>query len=117
MRPITHPAVADITIEGILYALSDPVRMEIFMSMAAADCAKPCSAYGEIKNRKLPKSTLSQQIKILREAGLIRSSRQGVEIRNTTRCAELSEKFGDMILGIVRAYEQQNRSRKKTRQA
>jgi hypothetical protein len=48
---------------------------------------------------------------------LIRSSRQGVEIRNTTRCAELSEKFGDMILGIVRAYEQQNRSRKKTRQA
>lgn len=85
MRPITHPAVADITVEGILYALSDPVRMEIFMSMAAADCAKPCSAYGEIKNRKLPKSTLSQQIKILREAGLIRSSRQGVEIRNTTR--------------------------------
>jgi DNA-binding transcriptional ArsR family regulator len=117
MRPITHPAIADITVEGILYALSDPVRVEIFMSMAAADCAKPCSAYGEVKNRKLPKSSLSQHIKILREAGLIRSQRQGVEIRNTTRCTELADKFGDLISGIVNAYQRQNSAKKKSKRS
>lgn len=117
MRPIIHPAIADVTVEGILYALSDPVRVEIFMSMAAADCAKPCSAYGEVKNRKLPKSSLSQHIKILREAGLIRSQREGVEIRNHTRCVELADKFGDMITGIVNAYQRQNHTKKKTKRS
>jgi DNA-binding transcriptional ArsR family regulator len=34
----------------------------------------------------IPKSSLSQHFKALREAGLIRSERHGVEMRNTSRC-------------------------------
>jgi DNA-binding transcriptional ArsR family regulator len=52
----------------------------------------------------MPKSTLSQHFKILREAGLIRSERKGVELQNSTRWEEYSKRFGPMISGIIDAY-------------
>src|SRR5271156_4957316 len=101
MRPLYHPPVDEISVQGILYALSDPVRVRIFMQLARADCAKSCSTFLHISKTPLPKSTLSQHFKILREAGLIRSERKGVELQSCTRCAELKKKFGRMIEAIV----------------
>ena len=34
MRPLVHPALEDITVEGILHALSDPVRAAIYAQLA-----------------------------------------------------------------------------------
>lgn len=110
MRRLHHPQPEDITVEGILYALSDPVRLRIFMELAASDCTKNCSAFQEIAHDPLPKSTLSQHFRILREAGLIYSERKGVELHNRTRCAELKERFGDMVAAIVTAYAAQMRN-------
>ncbi|HXA09771.1 MAG TPA: helix-turn-helix domain-containing protein [Chthoniobacterales bacterium] len=104
MRPLHHPAARDISVEGILYALSDPVRMQIFAEIEGADCAQTCSNFLIVAKKALPKSTLSQHFKILREAGLIRSERKGVEMHSTTRCAELKERFGPMIREIIAAY-------------
>ena len=42
---------------------------------------------------------------IREEAGLIRSERIGVELKNSTGCRELKKKFGPMVVGILRAYE------------
>ncbi len=36
MRPLVHPAIDDITVEGILHALSDPVRVAIYAQLAAS---------------------------------------------------------------------------------
>jgi DNA-binding transcriptional ArsR family regulator len=94
----------EISVEGILYALSDPVRVRIYAELAQADCAMNCSAFLGIGSLKLPKSTLSQHFKILREAGLIRSERRGVELKNSTRCQELKKKFGPMVAAILQAY-------------
>lgn len=105
MRPLYHPSVQDLTVEGILYALSDPVRVQIFASIAGSDCAKTCSNFLTVANRKLPKSTLSQHFRILREAGLIRSERKGVEMHNTTRCAEIEKRFGGLLAAIIAAYQ------------
>ena len=105
MRPLYHPSLKEITVQGLLYALSDPVRVRIYAELAQADCAMNCSAFLANGNLKLPKSTLSQHFKILREAGLIRSERKGVELKNSTRCQELKKKFGPMVIGILRAYE------------
>jgi DNA-binding transcriptional ArsR family regulator len=107
MRPLQHPSVQDITVEGILHALSEPVRVQIFAEIAASDCPKTCSNFLVLDHRKLPKSTLSQHFKILRESGLIRSERKGVEMHNTTRCEELQERFGAMVGGILEAYRRQ----------
>lgn len=104
MRPLHHPSVQDLTVEGILYALSDPVRVRIFASIAGSDCAKTCSNFLTVNDKKLPKSTLSQHFKVLREAGLIRSERVGVEMHNTTRCQEIESRFGPLLPTIVDAY-------------
>jgi hypothetical protein len=55
-------------------------------------------------NRTLAKSPLSQHFKILREAGLIRNERNGVEVRNTNRSVEFKETYGEMIAAILNAY-------------
>src|SRR5712692_11462403 len=105
MRLLYHPALKEITVQGLLYALSDPVRVRIYAELAQADCAMNCSAFLSNGNLKLPKSTLSQHFKTLREAGLIRSERQGVELKNSTRCQELKKKFGPLVVAILQAYE------------
>jgi len=107
MRPLYHPSLKEITVQGILYALSDPVRVLIYAELAQADCAMNCSAFLSNGNLKLPKSTLSQHFKILREAGLIRSERRGVELKNSTRCRELKKAFGPMVAVILKAYEKE----------
>lgn len=104
MRPIIHPAPEDITVEGILHALSDPLRVHIFTEIARAECSRPCSAFLEFSERSVPKSTLSQHFKILREAGLIRSERKGVEVRNAPRHDDVQERFGTLIQAILESY-------------
>lgn len=105
MRPLFHPSPDDITVEGILHALADPIRVRIFTQIAAADCPQTCSAFLEFDDRAVPKSTLSQHFKVLRDAGLIRSERRGVELHNVSRCAELMKRFGPLVPTIVAAHE------------
>src|SRR6266852_2202518 len=77
VKPLIHPSVDDITVEGILHALSDPVRVDIFSRIASAGCPQTCTALDESGGKPVPKSTLSQHFKALRDAGLIRSERKG----------------------------------------
>jgi DNA-binding transcriptional ArsR family regulator len=94
-------------LEAILHALSDPVRLAIFSDIAAADCPQTCSAYASVEDRVIPKSSLSQHFKVLRESGLIRSERRGVEMHNTARCDEVNARFPDVLPAIMGAYRAQ----------
>jgi DNA-binding transcriptional ArsR family regulator len=112
MRPLYHPPVDQITVQGILYALSDPVRVRIFMQLARTDCTRNCSTFSHMSGVTLPKSSLSQHFRILREAGLIRSERKGVELQNHTRCTELKGgTFEPMINAIIQAYKDEAKKR------
>src|ERR1700733_418892 len=104
VRPLFHPSLEDITVEGILHALSDPVRAAIYADIVAQECAHNCSNFLTVSDRAIPKSTLSQHFKILREAGLIKSERHGVEMRNVSRCAEFEERFPGLIRAIIAAH-------------
>lgn len=108
MRTLHHPRLDEITVEGILYALSDPVRGQIFARLARSECARNCSTFLNIQESPLAKSTLSQHFRVLREAGLIRSERRGVELINSTRCQELKDRFGPLLQAIVEAYARQD---------
>jgi DNA-binding transcriptional ArsR family regulator len=116
MRPLFHPAVNEVTVEAILHALSDPARVAIFAGIVAQECPQTCSTYLTVSDRHIPKSTLSQHFRILREAGLIRSERHGVEMRNISRCIELDGRFPGLIKGIVTAHkiQQDEKERRKT---
>jgi DNA-binding transcriptional ArsR family regulator len=108
MRPLFHPSVEDVTVEAILHALSDPVRVAIFAQIASSACPQNCSGFLSVSEKTIPKSTLSQHFKALREAGLIRGERHGVEMRNTSRCAEIDKRFPGLIAAIVNAHKIQS---------
>src|SRR4051812_36160711 len=104
MRPLFHPAIEDIRPEAILYALSDPERAAIFAQIAGVGSSGTCSALSSLGERVIPKSSLSQHFKVLREAGLIRCERHGVEMSNHSRCSEVDDRFPGLILAILSAY-------------
>jgi DNA-binding transcriptional ArsR family regulator len=107
MRPLFHPSIENVTVEGILHALSDPVRVAILADIIGANCARNCSNFLKVNDREIPKATLSQHFKVLRDAGLIRGVRQGVEIQNTARCSEIETRFPGLVASIVNAYKTQ----------
>jgi DNA-binding transcriptional ArsR family regulator len=107
MKPQFHPSADDITVESILYALSDPARVQIFAAIARSECAQTCAAFLELSDRKVPKSTLSQRFRTLREAGLIRSERRGVKMYNTPRCKEIDQRFPGLLTAIMNALAMQ----------
>lgn len=97
-RPITHPATRDITLDGVLHALADPVRRRIVMKLLSGhglNCSAACQ-------EALPASTISFHHKILRESGLIRSEKKGVAVINTVRRDDLEKRFPGLLDSILR---------------
>jgi DNA-binding transcriptional ArsR family regulator len=115
MRPVFHPSLENVTVEAILHALSDPVRVAIFADIVRSDCSQNCSSFLTISGTPIPKSTLSQHFKVLREAGLIRGERRGVEMHNVSRCAEVDQRFPGLILAIVKAHNVQMQAKPRPR--
>jgi DNA-binding transcriptional ArsR family regulator len=112
MRPLFHPPIEEVTVEGILHALSDPVRVAIFADLATSNSVFNCSNFLCVSERQIPKSTLSHHFKALREAGLIRAERRGVEMHNTSRCPEIEGRFPGLIAAILNAHKVQSESTK-----
>ena len=98
-----------------MHALSDPVRVAIYADIVGARCAMTCSNFLQVSKKDIPKSTLSQHFKVLREAGLIRSDRQGVELHNTSRCTEIESRFPGLIAAIITAHRIQSEGGKRRR--
>jgi DNA-binding transcriptional ArsR family regulator len=94
-RAFNHPAAGDISLDTVLYALSDPMRRHIIGKLMASEsmsCIQACAT--------LPPSTVSFHHKILREAGLIRSEKKGVEVINTLRRADIDERFPGLLHAV-----------------
>jgi DNA-binding transcriptional ArsR family regulator len=92
--------MSEVTLEGVLYALSDPARLQIVRRLTIGGCGQNCQS---VAPADMPKSSLSHHLQILREAGLIRSERRGVEVVNTARCEELARKFPGLMAAILGA--------------
>lgn len=103
MRPIHHPEKSNISLECVLYALGDPVRLAIVKRLAVAK-ELPCAAI-EVP---IAKSTLSHHFKILRESGVIYCRKQGTQHMNSLRCEDLSDRFPGLLETILQAAEATN---------
>jgi DNA-binding transcriptional ArsR family regulator len=90
--------------------LSDPVRVAIYADIVSQECSQNCSTFLTVSDKTIPKSTLSQHFRELREAGLIRGERRGVEVHNTSRCKEIEQRFPGLIRAIVNAHAIQSRA-------
>jgi DNA-binding transcriptional ArsR family regulator len=101
MTRFVHPAVGDITLAGVLGALGDPMRLKILKRLLESrDCSLSCS--GASPRADIPKSTLSHHFRVLRDAGLIRTSKQGVENLNSVRWNEVDARFPGLLKTIMK---------------
>ncbi len=100
MAQFVHPSAEAITLTGVLGALSDPMRLRMVRSMLSQKGCMSCMEAMPCPN--MAKSTLSNHFRVLREAGIIRTVKQGVEHRNTVRVEELNERFPGLLKLIIK---------------
>ena len=99
MVQFIHPAREDITLAGVLAALADPMRLRIVKSLLERHDCMSCKEAAPCPD--MAKSTLSNHFRILREAGLIETSKKGVEHRNIVREADINARFPRLLKTIV----------------
>ncbi|ARP81728.1 transcriptional regulator [Bordetella genomosp. 8] len=97
MRAYNHPSPEDFVLERIFHALSDPVRLEIVRHLSRVEEA----TCGELDGGR-PKSSMSHHFRILREAGLVRTSVAGTVHQNTLRRVELDKRFPGLVDAILK---------------
>jgi DNA-binding transcriptional ArsR family regulator len=95
MRAISHPVTEQLSLPGVLHALSDPVRLEIVRALAKGAEAS-CGELGV----PVSKSTLSHHLKVLRDAGLTQTRAVGVHRFVSLRAGDLEDRFPG-LLGCV----------------
>lgn len=100
MRALYHPAREEISLPGVLYALSDPLRLEIVADLAASG-EKSCGAF----KMDVPKSTLSHHFKVLREAGVTRARTQGTWLFISLRREDLDARFPGLLNAVLHVSE------------
>lgn len=100
MVQFVHPATEDITLAGVLAALSDPMRLRIVSSLLKKNDCMSCSEAAPCPD--MAKSTLSHHFRILREAGIIRTSKIGVENRNVLRIDDINARFPGLLKQILK---------------
>lgn len=97
VQPLFHPNPEDVPLERVLHALGDAVRLTILRTVAKAETVS-CRGVCDV----LPASTLSHQLRILREAGLVRSERCGKAVMNRLRREEVDARFPGLLDLVLR---------------
>lgn len=100
MVQFVHPAREDISLAGVLAALADPMRLRIVKALLQEGDCMSCVAAAPCPD--IPKSTLSNHFRVLREAGLIRTTKKGVEHRNVVREADINARFPGLLKAIMK---------------
>jgi DNA-binding transcriptional ArsR family regulator len=86
-------------LEGVLYALSDPVRLHIVRNLAGRG---DLACFAAVAGLDIAKSTQSHHYRILREAGVIAQRKEGVCFISTLRKAELDARFPGLLDAVLR---------------
>jgi DNA-binding transcriptional ArsR family regulator len=100
MGEVEEPTPAEITLVGVLHALSDPTRLAVVGQLASG---------GETLCGRLAvsvaKSTLSQHLRVLREAGVTHTRPAGTQRWLSVRRDDLDRRFPgllDVVLAAAR---------------
>lgn len=97
---LPHPKIKDVALTDVLFALSDPSRLQIVQDLADGPLEMAqCGA----TNPALPKSTKSHLMKVLREAGVVRNEPQGRGRLVSLRREELDQAFPGLIDSVLNA--------------
>ena len=97
---LPHPARKDLRLTDVLFALSDPERLAIVRQLVDGPLEM---AQCHLSDPLMPKSTTSHLMKVLREAGIIRSESLGRGRRLSLRRDDLEARFPGLIGAVLGA--------------
>ncbi|MCX4759880.1 ArsR family transcriptional regulator [Streptomyces sp. NBC_01275] len=98
-RDLPHPARAEIRLEAVLHALSDPMRLRIVRELAAEGDELSCSHF----DLPVTKSTTTHHFRVLREAGVVRQVYRGTAKMNGLRGDDLDDLFPGLLDRVLAA--------------
>ncbi|MEW2549090.1 ArsR family transcriptional regulator [Streptomyces sp. NPDC047002] len=98
-RELAHPSRAEIRLEDVLHALSDPQRLRIVCEVAREAEGLTCSQVG----LPVAKSTLTHHFRVLRECGVVQQVYRGTAKMNRLRREDLEALFPGLLDGVLRA--------------
>lgn len=99
-RTYEHPDTCDIAIPRVLFALSEPLRLNMVRMLAA---------HGEVDSidlgPDLPRSTLTHHTSLLRESGVVFVRAEGRKCMIRLRDGDLEERFPGLLSTVLAGYE------------
>ncbi len=97
MAEFEHPAVEDIDVTTVLFALSDPARLAIVRQLAVPGEQATCQSVA----LDMPKSTRSHHLKVLRESGVVLSEASGRERLLSLRRDDLDSRWPGLLSAVL----------------
>jgi DNA-binding transcriptional ArsR family regulator len=95
---LAHPDAAEIALEAVLHALSDPVRLQIVRHLAGGhECT--CKSF----DLPVTKSTATYHFRVLRESGVVRQRIEGTTRLNALRRDDLNARFPGLLDAVLQA--------------
>lgn len=91
-----EPSRDELELSSVLYALSDPIRLDIVRQLSSVDSL----ACGDFHIEK-PKSSLSHHFRVLRESGVVATRRKGTALLNRLRRQDLDSKFPGLLKAVI----------------
>jgi DNA-binding transcriptional ArsR family regulator len=98
MREARHPVPEEITLVGVMSALSDPIRLGLVCTLADGRER----GWGELR-APVAKSTLSHHLRVLRDAGLTHTRQEGTRCYVRLRHHDLDTRFPGLLATVLKA--------------
>lgn len=98
VRSYQHPCVEDISLPRILFALSDPARLDMVRVLARRGAVNSLDL-----GRGMAKSTVAHHTRLLREAGVTRTRPEGRNCWISLRRDTLDAKFPGLLDAVLAA--------------
>jgi DNA-binding transcriptional ArsR family regulator len=94
---LVHPSRSELDVVAVLSALGNPVRLRIVRELDGCDGERACGAL----HFGVSKSTASQHLKVLREAGVIEQRDEGMTRWTSLRREDLVARFPGLLDGAL----------------
>ena len=98
MQALHHPSREQIRIEGVLEALSNPLRLRVVQRLAESGELTCATALPDVTP-----STASRHWRVLRESGVLHARREGRTVVMSLRRADLDARFPGLLDCVLAA--------------
>src|SRR5260370_37680516 len=99
---LVHRSCEDLFLPSILYALGDPLRLQVVAQLAMLNAwDEKMACHDFLVGEMVAKSTLAFHFKVLCEVGLVRMAPQGRRVLVSLRRQDLETRFPGLLTAML----------------